>query len=223
MTTRFFHWRLIAAMLAIFFLAGMIGGPGTFIDESISHAATGWRDISPGFTAFASSFTELGGARVTLGLALLAALSLLARRKFGLALILLVTVLAERELVEWLKELTARPRPLFGSIHPASMAFPSGHSANSMTAFLAIALLAVPASYRRPVAVAALILSFMVGLSRIYLGAHWPSDVIGGWALGLMAAGLAVSVAERSGTLRFEVQHEIVGGHRLPRGEDQPS
>ncbi|MFL6856093.1 MAG: phosphatase PAP2 family protein [Sphingomicrobium sp.] len=223
MTVRFFQWRLIAAMLAIFFLAGMIGGPGTMIDESISQAAGGWRAISPGFTAFAASFTELGGARVTLGLTLLAALSLIARRKFGLALILLVTVLAERELVEWLKELTARSRPLFGSIHPTSMAFPSGHSANSMTAFLAIALLAVPASYRRPAAIAGLILSFMVGLSRIYLGVHWPSDVIGGWALGLIATGMAVALAERSGALRFEAQHEIVGRHSLPPGKDQPS
>ena len=223
MTARFFDWRLLAALLAIFFLVGLVGGPGTAIDEAISHAAAGWRAAAPGFTRFAASFTEVGGGRFTLSLAALAGSSLLVRRKPVLALILLVTVLAERELVEWLKDLTDRPRPAFGAINSASMAFPSGHSANSMTAYLAIALLAVPPSHRRPVAIAALILSLLVGLSRVYLGVHWPSDVIGGWALGLMATGMAIMVAKQSGALSLEPQHEVVGGHRLPRGEDEPS
>src|SRR4030095_2260621 len=208
-------------MLAIFFLAGLVGGPGTPVDDAISQAMAAWRGKTPGFTKFAASFTQLGGARFTLGVAAMAALLLLIRRKPGLAVILLVTVLAERELVEWLKELTARPRPLIGTLNAASLAFPSGHTANSMTASLATALLAAPASYRRPVAIAALILSLMVGLSRVYLGVHWPSDVIGGWALGLIATGLAVTVADRSGALRLQSQHEGVGRHRLARGEDE--
>jgi len=221
MTARFFDWRFLAALLAIFFLAGLVGGPGTPIDETISHAAAAWRAAAPAFTRFAGSFTEVGGGRFTLTLAVLAALSLLVRRKPVLAIILLITVLAERELVEWLKDLTDRPRPAFGAINQASMAFPSGHSANSMTAYLAIALLAVPATHRRPVAIAAVIVSLMVGISRVYLGVHWPSDVIGGWALGLMATGMGVAAATRSGALSLEPQHEVVGRHRLPRGEDE--
>jgi membrane-associated phospholipid phosphatase len=223
MTARFFDWRFLALLLAIFFMAGLVGGPGTAIDETINHVAASWRAAAPGFTRFAAYFTGAGGGRFTLTLAALAAISLLVRRKPVLALILVITVLAERELVEWLKNLTDRPRPGFGAINPASMAFPSGHSANSMTAYLAIALLAVPASHRRPVIVAAVILSLMVGLSRIYLGVHWPSDVIGGWALGLIAAGLAVGVAIRSGALSLEPQHEVIGGHRLFSGEDEPA
>src|SRR4030095_7750516 len=109
-------------------------------------AMAAWRGKTPGFTKFAASFTQLGGARFTLGVAAMAALLLLIRRKPGLAVILLVTDLAERELVEGLKELTARPRPLFGTLNPASMAFPSGDNANSLTALLANALLRTPAT-----------------------------------------------------------------------------
>ena len=223
MTARIFDWRILAFLLATFLGAGLIGGPGAGFDQLVSQLASSWRGRAPGFTAFAMSFTELGGGRITLTLAALAALSLLLRRRFGLALILVVTVLAERELVEWLKELTARARPMSGAIHPLSMAYPSGHAANSMTAFLTVALLAVPAAYRRPVAIAALILSFLVGLSRVYLGAHWPSDVIGGWALGLIASGLAVAAADRSGALRLEEEHEVVGRHRLAIDENEAS
>jgi undecaprenyl-diphosphatase len=223
MTGRIADWRIFAAVLSIFFLAGLMGGPGTSLDEAISRAASGWRSAAPGFTSFTASFTEIGGARITLSVAAIAALTLLLRRHFGAALILVVTVLAERELVDWLKDLTDRPRPMAGVLTPGSMAFPSGHSANSMTAFLAVALLATPIAYRRPVAIAAIILSLMVGLSRIFLGVHWPSDVIGGWALGLLAVGLAIQIAERSGALPFEPKHEIVGGHWLAGDEDQAS
>jgi len=220
---RIADWRTLAALLGIFFFAGLAGGPGTTFDQSVSLSATDWRSAAPAFTSFAASFTEIGGARFTLGIATLAALTLLVRRRFGLALILVVTVLAERELVDWLKDLTDRPRPMAGVLTPGSMAFPSGHSANSMTAFLAVAMLATPIAYRRPVAIAAIILSLMVGLSRIFLVVHWPSDVIGGWALGLLAVGLAIQIAERSSALPFEPKHEIVGGHRPTSSEDQAS
>jgi undecaprenyl-diphosphatase len=151
-----------------------------------------------------------------------ASLWLLLRRSPGQALLLALTVLIERFLVDACKGWFGRPRPQF-DLHwlPHSLAFPSGHSANSMTAYLATALILAPPAHRRPWAIGVLILSLFIGLSRVYLGVHWPSDVIGGWALGLLAVGAALAVGERSGALHFEPQHQIVGRHVPALDEDE--
>lgn len=221
MTKRLFAIVWTMMLLALFLVAGALGGPENGVDHAIAGTMAALRSNTPGFTRFAASFTALGGAPVTLGLASLAVLWLLRRERLGLVLILVVTVLGERALVEWLKDLIGRPRPEFGQIFNGSMAYPSGHSANSMTAFLAVALLAVPARWRRASAVAAILASVMIGLTRIYLGVHWASDVIGGWALGMLSVGIAAAIAERSGALRLEPKHDVIGRHGAAVREDE--
>lgn len=215
---------LAAAALA-FLLAGLFGGGVNAFDLAIVDRAAAIRVAAPPFTEFVRNFTELGGGRFTLGLTAIAAVSLLLRRLPGSAILLAVTVIAERNLVDLLKDLTNRPRPPLDllPVMPQSLAYPSGHAANSMTAFLAVALLAFPPSYRWAASVAALILSLGVGLSRIWLGVHWPSDVIGGWAFGLFAVGLAIAVGQWSGALRLEPKHDVIGGHAAAASEDEPA
>jgi undecaprenyl-diphosphatase len=73
------------------------------------------------------------------------------------------------------------------------MSFPSGHAANSALVYLTIAALLTSierdARARAYIVVTAIALTLCIGLSRLYLGVHWPSDVAAGWALG---AGWAV-------------------------------
>jgi undecaprenyl-diphosphatase len=64
-----------------------------------------------------------------------------------------------------------------------------------MAGFLAIALIAVPRAHRRAAVISALVASFVVGLTRPFLGVHWLSDVIGGWALGAAVAITAATLA----------------------------
>jgi undecaprenyl-diphosphatase len=76
--------------------------------------------------------------------------------------------------------------------------FPSGHAANSMIVYLALALLAFDDPRHRRWAVAgALLLSFLIGLSRPMLGVHWPSDVVAGWAFGLLWTLLVLGLSSR--------------------------
>lgn len=82
------------------------------------------------------------------------------------------------------KQFFARDRPsLWESIAPESTySFPSGHAMGSMTLAMVLILLAWPTRWRWPVIVAMAVFVPMVGLSRIYLGVHYPSDIFAGWA-----------------------------------------
>ncbi len=82
------------------------------------------------------------------------------------------------------KQLFARERPsLWESIAPEStFSFPSGHAMGSMTLACVLGLLAWHTRWRWPVLVVTSIFVLLVGLSRIYLGVHYPSDILAGWA-----------------------------------------
>ncbi len=100
-----------------------------------------------------------------------------------------------------LKALIDRPRPdLTGLTRVFTASFPSGHATSSAVVYLTIgALLAATATRRREQVfywAVAVFLVMIVGLSRIYLGVHYPSDVLAGWLIGAgwaIACGLAVS------------------------------
>lgn len=84
----------------------------------------------------------------------------------------------------------ARPRPdiVAHGAHVTTESFPSGHSANSAIVYLMLGMMLarVEASYAAKVLIFAvcMTLTLMVGLSRLYLGVHWPTDVLAGWAVG---------------------------------------
>jgi undecaprenyl-diphosphatase len=113
---------------------------------------------------------------------------------------LTLLILAGRGLAEAQKYWVARPRP---DLEPhlaivKTSSFPSGHAANSMILCLTLALALASDTRRRYLALcAALLISFLIGLSRVMLGVHWPSDVIGGWAFGMLWVLLTLRPAER--------------------------
>ncbi len=211
----------IVLLLAIFVIAGWVGGVAHPVDIELIEAAQDWRDQTPRLIGGVIALTHLGSAYATLGGGLLVALWLGARGHYHRAIPLAAAVVGERLLVDGIKLLIDRARPAF-DIHPVathSASFPSGHAGNSMAVFLSVALIAAPARWRNPAVALALFLSVMIGLTRVYLGVHWPSDVIGGWALGAAIAIIATRVAGR-GLGPAEEEHEIVGGHRPPLDKD---
>lgn len=218
--TNFSRAALLLALLAIFILAGLTGGQ----DGSFDAAASSWmaniRHAHPQLTSLAAIMTQMGSVYVTLGLGLLAGVILAFRRSARSAFLLAAIVLLERLSVDGLKLAIGRPRPEFELLPfmPGSYSFPSGHSANSMAAFTAIALIAVPQHWRRPALATAITLALFIGLTRIFLGVHWPSDVIGGWAWGLLFVELGLAAGKRSGAI--EAEHDVVGRHLPPADQD---
>lgn len=83
------------------------------------------------------------------------------------------------------KWLFARPRPeLWQSLtEHDSWSFPSGHAMGSSTLMLVLVLLAWSGRWRWPVLSVAVPFAALVGFSRLYLGVHWPSDIVAGWLL----------------------------------------
>jgi undecaprenyl-diphosphatase len=110
-----------------------------------------------------------------------------------------VTVAGNSGLTMVLKMTVARPRPPRGGAltSAAGYAFPSGHAATAAAAFGILAYLCVGPirSWAARVAVwaAAAMLTTLVGISRIYLGVHWTTDVLGGWAFGVLWLAIVIT------------------------------
>lgn len=153
---------------------------------------TGW------LTDVAKALTNLGMLPVAGGALAIAALVLLARchRLEGLALLagLGITVVS----VQVVKHAVGRPRPPDPLVHTSGLAYPSGHAAYAVCwVAIAVALRhALPRlALRTAVLVTGVVLAVVVGVTRIYLRAHWFSDVAGGWGLAATAFALSGIVA----------------------------
>jgi undecaprenyl-diphosphatase len=134
-------------------------------------------------------FTKIGS-----GPALIAAIAAVAfwsykRGRNSYILILCANAIIAMAVTPILKAIFARARPtLFEVIkRPDTYSFPSGHSMSAVVIFGSIAavIIALRPSAKVPVTIAAGILMVCIGVSRVYLGAHWPMDVLAGWASGV--------------------------------------
>ena len=135
-------------------------------------------------------FTALGSTGVLLLVVLAVGGFLVMTRKGFAALTVLIAVCSGVLLSQTMKWAYARPRPELvphgAEVYTAS--FPSGHSMMSAIVYLTLgALLARTQSGQGAkvyILAVAVILTVLVGVSRVYLGVHWPTDVLAGWALG---------------------------------------
>ena len=110
------------------------------------------------------------------------------RRHHRWAVFILLAVAGSGALMLTIKVLFRRVRPhLWISPAPETdYGFPSGHSITTISFFLALVLLAWPTRYRWPAVVVGSVCTLLVGLSRMYLGVHYPSDVVAAWAVGVL-------------------------------------
>jgi undecaprenyl-diphosphatase len=156
----------------------------------------------------ARDITGLGGYAVLTLLTLATLAYLVLARKERAALLVIAAVIGGMMLSTALKMGFDRPRPdlvPYGTrVYTAS--FPSGHAMLSAVVYLTLGALLARIHPRRRIKAFflgfALILTLLVGTSRVYLGVHWPSDVLAGWCVGAAWASLCWFVAlqlQRSG------------------------
>jgi membrane protein DedA with SNARE-associated domain/membrane-associated phospholipid phosphatase len=173
------------------------------------------------FTTAAKGLTYLGSGWVTFPIAALAAVALAAMRRWMEFWVLVVGMVATILLVHGIKAWTDRPRPPDALVSTHGWAFPSGHAAYStLYVWLAVtlALRLVPGITRRSLVIGAgILVAGLVGLTRVYLRAHWLSDVTSGWALGLSCFSAVAIVALILGYIRHNPRrHERA--HQLDPG-----
>ena len=182
----------LAAAFAFAVLAGLVVRNGALpFDDPVAAAVRGLGIPTGAWSAI----TLLGGAvLVPVGIAL--GLGALLTGRLRLVLIVAVVLIGASVFTHVMKDAVARPRPPGPHLAPATgFSFPSGHSLNSATTYGLLAVLVwrsrAPGPLRWAAVVAALVLPFGIGLSRIALGVHYPSDVLGGWLAGIafVAAG----------------------------------
>ncbi|MDQ2694778.1 MAG: phosphatase PAP2 family protein [Pseudomonadota bacterium] len=161
-------------------------------------------------------FTALGGVGFLTLLTLAVVGYLVLERKVGAALFIVAAVVGGRLLSAALKYGFDRPRPDLvphGSfVYTAS--FPSGHSMLAAITYLTLGVLLARVQPRRAlkayILILAIVVTVLVGISRVYLGVHWPTDVLAGWTAGAvwaMACWLAVRWLQRRGEVEKDTDN----------------
>ena len=200
-----FAWRSLAGLAAIIAAATGFGvllllirsgwPPLASFDrgavDALNHAVAGNRTVVTVLTAI----TNLGGRAILLWLVTVSAATMLIRRQYQLTVYLVVTGLGALILDPAIKLLVGRLRPVVPMPidHAPGNSFPSGHTLDA-TVFYGVILLVflpiIPRQLRKPAIGLVIALLAAIGFSRVALGVHYPSDVAGGWLLGVAWLGI---------------------------------
>jgi undecaprenyl-diphosphatase len=171
---------------------------------------------SPAFQDAARDITALGGVTVLGLITLSAGLFLALDGKKYMALFVCGSVVSGLLASTLLKNLFERPRPTLVPYlaYASSSSFPSGHSMMSAITYLVLGALLARSQERKLVKayflMMAAVITVLVGISRVYLGVHWPSDVLAGWTAGAVWALVCWLLArwlQSRHTLEREAEH----------------
>jgi membrane-associated phospholipid phosphatase len=202
-------WLVFGSATAVLFVLTAVvvspsGGIAQF-DQDVMASMSALRH--PVLTTVVQFITDLGSYRpVTLLSIMLALVVGFRTRRLLEPVVLLAAVEASSSLVEVLKTVTDRARPPLEGMSGAPVfdySFPSGHTASGTVLYVLGALLfartEARSSTRRLLVAAGCVVGGLIGLSRVYLGYHWLTDVVGAWLLALIltSIGMAFVTANR--------------------------
>lgn len=196
---------------------------GQAFDQAVLHAVRPFAD-DPGrpwgpwwLHEAAADVTSLGGISVLALFALIALGFLVIQKKRLSALLLVVGLGGGVALSEGLKAVFERERPpqAYQAVETLNASFPSGHALLSTVFYLTLGVMLTRAFPRRRlkayVLAVSVVIALLIGLTRIYLGAHWASDVFAGWSVGAawaMVLWLAAYALERRQRVRGAALHD---------------
>jgi len=192
---------LVTALLVFTYVAKeVVSGESKGFDEMtlnyLRHDGKIMEDEQTWLTGMMIDVTALGGTTTIFMITAAVVFYLLIQKQYEFMWLILIATIGGAILSFGLKELFARQRPplIYHLLTVKSLSFPSGHAMMSSVVYLTQgALLAKVRSnknLRVYILLVAIILVFLIGISRIYLGVHYPTDVLAGWSVGLAWASL---------------------------------
>jgi membrane-associated phospholipid phosphatase len=175
--------------------------PLVLADQAVYHFFQSLR--TPWADHFLVAATELGDSFVNICISGSVLLVLLLRRRYRTAGYWVLTILGGLVGVQLLKWLVHLPRPVAIYHGASAYGFPSGHTTMSVILYGFLAILiarGLSSTLRWGLFVSVFLISFIIAISRLYLGAHWLSDVLGGFLIGTSwTALLGIAYLKRPG------------------------
>lgn len=153
-----------------------------------------FRKLAPTCDIAFTLLTELGSAVGVITItSIIFIISLFFKKRFfDFGMPIAITAIVSRVINITLKNIIDRPRPDFRILSASEASFPSGHAMNNMALYISVllaALLIVSApKWRTVLKITMIAMPVIIGITRIYFGVHYVSDVFAGWALGALVA-----------------------------------
>ncbi|HEY0659507.1 MAG TPA: phosphatase PAP2 family protein [Pyrinomonadaceae bacterium] len=173
-------------------------GDTRFFDETVRSFIHGF--ANDGLTTL-MKFITLLGSTLFLSLLSICILLIFINKKMKRHAVLLLTTMAGAVILNFALKVSferARPVPFFETPLPESYSFPSGHSLYAVCFYVCLAWLITPGlsnySARVSIWILAVFICLLIGLSRIYLGVHYPSDVIAGFTAAIVWLSALISI-----------------------------
>ncbi|MCX2932609.1 phosphatase PAP2 family protein [Mycobacterium sp. CVI_P3] len=188
-------WLIVSAAIAALVYAAMWVGylqNWAWLDTVDTQMLQAFHTIGasrPGWVSFWTLFCAVFGPNGFRLLALVLLIVALLRRNVLTALFLVLSIGLMGMVTEGAKSLADRPRPATALVYASSTSFPSGHALGAMVGVLALLTVLWPSltpGLRAWLGVLGGVLIVLVGLARVVLNVHHPSDVLAGWALGYL-------------------------------------
>lgn len=193
---------ILSLMLITFFILGfMVKGSSEGILFDVKIMEYVHNETNPIILAFMKFISFIGSERFLFPAATMVIAYTLVKKNYYLSKLLLLSTLGSYLLNYFLKQIFQRTRPLkYFLVEQGGFSFPSGHSMVTMTLYSTIAFLLAKKvdskEKKRTIHTVAFVIICLMGISRIYLGVHWPTDVIGGYLAGYLFYYLSVNLVK---------------------------
>lgn len=216
-------WIALFVFGAIALLAFVKIGQDVLVHRStpFDDAVRAWVSVhrTSGAFVFFLWVTRIGSTRIMYAVSIVASAYLLYRDEWRVAASVLIAPALAIAVYETVKRLYGRARPPgFNQMSDGSFSFPSAHAtaATAVCCSLAYVLWREGAFGRMTMLAIGIVVPVLVGMSRVYLDAHWATDVLGGWSAGLFIATVSAAAYNRA-RLRATTDASASSGSRTSR------
>ena len=206
----------------LIWLGGTLNAGGDFTIDSAALLAI-HSHTTPVIDAIVVHTTDMAGPMIVVGVGLLVGAVLLSRKKYSKGALVWAMILGAAALVYSVKLFIERPRPSLWSaplVHETGFSFVSGHATMSVTLALAIIVVVWRTRWKWLAIIAGAVYCVYVAFTRLYLGVHYPTDIVGGW---MLATAWVLCVVEVNTIVKNRIARRTrpsVGAPSSPRSVD---